>query len=244
MNILVTNDDGNAKPGIASLEKILSDFGNVHVVAPERDQSGTSHSLTLHEPLQYRKVHDQKFVVSGTPADCVHFAIHHLWDKGYFDFCASGINHGANIGDDVWYSGTVGGAIEASLHGIPSIAISMLPDDERSYRFDRAEAFLGDFFKTHLQELWDPQVVPNMNIPANFQEGTHRWTRLGPKRYLSHIDVREDPRGNNYFWIGGTLDDLGTDTGTDSHTVASQIVSVTPLSLDLTHSETLQKYSS
>ncbi|MCB0272772.1 MAG: 5'/3'-nucleotidase SurE [Bdellovibrionales bacterium] len=242
MKILITNDDGNQKPGIAHLTKVMEHFGQVYVVAPENDQSGTSHSLTLHEPLKFRKSKENQYVVDGTPADCIHFAIHHLWQKEEFDLCVSGINHGANIGDDVWYSGTLGGAIEAALNGIPSMAISMLPDEENMFHFERAVSFLKGWFENHISTLWPHDVVPSMNIPPHFHKDEFRYTRLGPKRYLSHIDVRDDLRGNQYFWIGGTLDDLGAEQGTDSHALANQFVSVTPLNLDVTHVAYLEKW--
>lgn len=240
MNILITNDDGYSKTGIQVLIQAMKGFGDVYVMAPQTDQSGTSHSLTLHEPLKYDIVEENQIVVSGTPADCVHFARHHYWKNVQFDLCVSGINHGANIGDDVWYSGTIGGAIEAALHKIPSIAISLLCDHEKTYHFDGAVRFLKAWFENHIPKLWDPQLVLNMNIPPKINQYEYRWTSLGPKRYLSHIDVREDLRGNQYFWIGGTLDALGTDKGTDSFTLSENVVSITPLSLDLTHWPTVE----
>ncbi|MEZ4820263.1 MAG: 5'/3'-nucleotidase SurE, partial [Bdellovibrionota bacterium] len=146
----MTNDDGNLKPGIHHLIEVMKKFGEVFVVCPDQDQSGTSHSLTLHEPLKYQELKENHYVVSGTPADCVHFALHHLWSKDHFDLCVSGINHGANIGDDVWYSGTVGGAIEAALNRIPSMAISMLPNEEKEYNFPAAKDFLTTWMKKHI----------------------------------------------------------------------------------------------
>lgn len=241
MKILVTNDDGNQSTGIHQLVKILEEFGDVYVVCPDQDQSGTSHSLTLHRPLKYKKVQKTYYTVSGTPTDCIHFALHHLWNTNDFDICVSGINHGANIGNDVWYSGTVGGAVEAALNKIPSIAISLLSKEKYVYEFDHVQVFLKQWFETHITELWDPNVVLNMNIPSQLKQNAFRWTRLGSQHYLSSIDIRQDLRGNDYFWIGGTLDSLGTEPGTDSYTVAQKIVSVTPLDLNMTNFAALEK---
>jgi 5'-nucleotidase len=240
MNILVTNDDGYDKKGIQRLIELMSTFGNVCVVAPQTDQSGQSHSLTLHEPLKYKKVKENQYVVRGTPADCVHFATHHLWPKDHFDLCVSGINHGANIGDDVWYSGTVGGAVEAAIQGIASMAVSMIPA-KKSFNFESGVQFLKDWLTEQTPQLWPHTVVPNINIPPYEGPLEYQWTQLGPKRYISQVEVREDLKGNEYFWIGGSLDEYGTEEGTDSYALSQNKVSITPLGLNITHQAYLKE---
>jgi len=233
LNILLTNDDGFEKEGFHVLKSIMASFGNVYVVCPDRDQSSTSHSLSIHKPLYFKEYHPQEYWVSGTPTDCVHFALHHLWEPSFFDLCVSGINHGANIGNDVWYSGTVGGAIEASLNGIRALAISQLSVLKvKTYDFEHARTFLSHWLKDYFEQWQSKHPLLNINIPPGHPEG-FSWTKLGSNGYTSQIDARKDLRGRSYFWIGGELKDLKSPEGTDAFALSQAHVSVTPLSLDL-----------
>lgn len=246
MKILLTNDDGVRADGLAVLASRLSDLGTVYVVAPDRERSCTSHAFTLHEPLRVVQVAPRWHSVSGTPADCVYLGVLELCPRP--DLVISGINHGYNLGSDVFYSGTVAGAVEAALRGVPSIAISM---GYRAGVDHRGAAQLCHALAHAVMRGGLPKhSLLNVNVPGpdhlkpDAPTDTFMWTRLGQRTYREHVDSRTDPRGNTYYWIGGPAEQSVDDPGTDGYAVHRGVPSVTPLDLDLTHAELLEKLPS
>lgn len=243
MNILLTNDDGVRADGLAMLASRLADLGTIHVVAPDRERSCTGHAFTLHEPLRVVQVAPRWHSVSGTPADCVYLGILELCPRP--DLVISGINHGYNLGSDIFYSGTVAGAVEAALRGVPSIAMSMGYRSGVDFR-DAAQLCHALARAAQLGGL-PPHSLLNVNVPGpehlkpDLPTGTFMWTRLGQRTYREHVDSRTDPRGNTYYWIGGPAEQAEDAPGTDAYAVHRGVPSVTPLDLDLTHCELLEK---
>lgn len=234
MNILISNDDGYLSQGIAMLARVAGEFANVRVVAPERDRSGVSNSLTLDRPLRIRSAENGFYYVSGTPTDCIHLGLHALPDF-VPDLVLSGINHGANMGDDTLYSGTVAAATEAYLMGIPAVAFSL--NSSRFHKFaDTAEKTVWAVL-SHL--LADPPKTPvlwNINIPAvppDQLQGS-RITRLGRRHHVQSIIPAENPRGEQIFWIGPAGEVADSEEGTDFAACEAGYVSITPLQIDLT----------
>lgn len=233
MHILLSNDDGYFAPGIVSLAEVLAPLGDVTIVAPERDRSGSSNSLTLDRPLTVRRAQGQTYFVNGTPTDCVHLAVTGLLDQ-LPDLVISGINHGANMGDDTIYSGTVAAATEGFLLGIPSIAISLVA--EGGNHFSTAGRVAVDLVKRFRDRGFDQPVLLNVNVP-DVEYGMLRGlqvTRLGRRHKAEPVVKSSTPRGETVYWIGaaGGAQDAGE--GTDFHAVARSFVSVTPLQVDLT----------
>ncbi len=231
MRILITNDDGIHAEGIRALASAVSALGEVVVVAPDREQSGCGHAITLHQPLTVSDRGQGWYAVSGTPTDCVNFGIHHVLRDELPDLVLSGINHGVNLGDDVTYSGTVGGAIEGYLMGVPSVALSQELGDGLDFR-ESSEACLKLLQDLLEGGLLEELVLLNVNIPWDWQSGVEV-TTLGHRRYHDVIQVRDSPRGGEYFWIAGrpTWNDA---EGTDQSALANGHISVTPMNLDLT----------
>lgn len=229
--ILLANDDGHARRGIRTMRDALSAQADVVIVAPEVEQSAASHALSLHRPLRLRRVEDGIFAVDGTPADCVYVALHHpkvLPRRP--DLVVSGLNHGLNLGQDVFYSGTVAAAREGALRGIPAIAASAAREVDR-LRACQAVARLA----ASLLERWPSGRTPllNVNFPPSWT-GELRVTRIGSRNYEELLDIRKDPRGREYFWLGGSgvTHVPEPDTDTDAHDAG--VASITPLLLDLT----------
>lgn len=241
MIILVSNDDGIHSEGLHALERALKMVGEIYTVAPDREQNAVSHSLTLHRPLRIEEIAPRRFAVNGTPTDCVNLAV-----KGFLpvrpNLVVSGINKGANLGDDITYSGTVSAAIEGSLLGIPSIAISLVMR-EKPPRFETAAEFAATLAAHVIAQGMPPDTLLNVNVPdlPRPEIQGYRLTRQGKRRYAETIDARIDPRGRKYYWIGG--DDLGfdPDEGTDCVAVHEGYISVTPLHVDLTNYRALQE---
>ena len=236
MLILCTNDDGYLAPGIGVLAEAARDLGEVHVVAPDREQSATSHSLTMHLPLRAGRVDERKHYVTGTPTDCVMLAVEALLPRRP-DFVLSGVNHGMNMGEDVLYSGTVSAAMEATIFGIPAIALSYAgrPTPEQL-------AAYGPLLKRLLAQLVRREGFPhetllNVNLPAIDPAEVKgvRVTRLGRRVFSDTIQRGQDPSGKPYYWIGGGNIEWAASEGTDFHAVSEGYVSVTPLHLDLTN---------
>lgn len=238
MRVLISNDDGYFSPGIATLAKRLAELGEVTVVAPERDRSGASNSLTLDRPLTVRRAANGFYFVNGTPTDCVHLAVTGLLDF-LPDIVVSGINFGANMGDDTIYSGTVAAATEGYLLGIPSLALSLASKEGRY--FGTAAAIGADMVERIARTPAREAVLLNINVPdvaPNELTGVEV-TRLG-KRHKAEPVVRiETPRGETAYWIGAAGGAADAGPGTDFHAVAQYRVSVTPLQVDLTHREQL-----
>lgn len=241
VNILLTNDDGVRADGLAVLASRLADLGTVHVVAPDRERSCTGHAFTMHEPLRVDRVAPHWYAVSGTPADCAYLGIFELCPTP--DLVVSGINHGYNLGSDVFYSGTVAGAVEAALHNIPAIAVSM--GYAAGADFGPAAALVHALATTVQRERLPQGTVLNVNLPgpahvrAQDSRTQFMWTRLGQRAYHKHVDSRKDPRGHAYYWIGGPPQTHDDPPGTDAFAVHRGLGSVTPLTLDLTHHDVL-----
>ena len=231
--ILITNDDGIHSEGIAALEEGLSDIGEVYVVAPESEMSGASHSLTLARPLRIRQVDERHWTVDGTPTDCVTLALNQILAPDIRpDICASGINHGANLGDDATYSGTVAGAMEATILGIPGLAFSHVAT--RNWGFTESVRVAREVTLRALGEGLPMGTLLNVNIPKGFAKG-YRVTRQGFKTARPVISEHIDPRGKPYYWIGEVRDGFRADGGTDFEAIDEGFVSITPMRSDLTN---------
>ncbi len=237
MRILVTNDDGIFSEGIKLLADALTEIGEVVVVAPDREQSASGHSLTLSRPLRIRRVRRHWFTVDGTPTDCVNLAVQGLLKEEPPDLVVSGINFGVNLGNDVTYSGTVSAAFEASLQGLPAIAFSL--EVEEGYSFARAAALARDVVTAIAPGEQPPGLLLNVNFPAAAPQG-FRWTRLGKRRYRQTVVEKLDPKGHKYYWIAGTPV-WEHESGTDHAALVEGYVSVTPLHLDLTDYRELEE---
>ncbi len=244
MRILLSNDDGYFAPGLAALERALSPLGTVTVVAPERDRSGASNSLTLDRPLSVRRAGNGYYHVNGTPTDCVHLAVTGLLPE-LPDVVVSGINHGANMGDDTIYSGTVAAATEGFLLGIPSIAVSLVAAGQD--HFDTAGRVAAELVERFRKQRVEGSVLLNVNVPDVPYEVLQglQVTRLGKRHKAEPVMKASTPRGETVYWVGaaGGAQDAGE--GTDFHAAASNRVSVTPLQMDLTRfsqMETVQQW--
>ncbi|QQR80480.1 MAG: 5'/3'-nucleotidase SurE [Deltaproteobacteria bacterium] len=234
--ILVSNDDGFRSEGIQALTKAMQGLGQVIVVAPDSEQSAASHALTLHRPLRVYKHSDSIYSVDGTPTDCVTLAIHEILKKKP-DFVVSGINRGANLGDDVHYSGTVSAAVEGALSKIPSVAFSLVSWGQEKPIFNSAAHYAKKIMKKVIQEGLPRGVTLNVNIPnlPLKQIKGISFAKLGKRNYEEVIFEKIDPRGRKYFWIGGddrTFDDIPT---SDGNMIQKKMVSITPLQTDMTH---------
>jgi 5'-nucleotidase len=240
VKILVSNDDGYFAPGITLLAEALGRLGEVTVVAPERDRSGASNSLTLDRPLVVRRAPNGYFSVNGTPTDCVHIAVTGLLDFTP-DVIVSGVNLGANMGDDTIYSGTVAAAVEGYLLGIPSIAVSLASKEGR--HFEAAIGVALQMVERLARAPFGEPVLFNVNVPDVAPErlGGIEVTRLGKRHKAEPVIKLTTPRGESAYWIGpaGAAADAGP--GTDFHAVDNRRVSVTPLRMDLTHSSQLSR---
>ncbi|HWU81956.1 MAG TPA: 5'/3'-nucleotidase SurE [Methylophilaceae bacterium] len=233
MRILLSNDDGYFAPGLNILAEHLSSLAEISVVAPERNRSGASNSLTLDRPLTVRKAHNGFLYVNGTPTDCVHLALTGLMSSPP-DMVISGINDGANMGDDTIYSGTVAAAMEGYLLGIPSIAVSM--SRHGAQYFDTAAKVVIDLVERYKQTGFPPPLLLNVNVPDIPYDELHGMavTRLGKRHKAEPVIKTSTPRGETVYWVGaaGNAQDAGP--GTDFHAVEHEQVSLTPLQIDLT----------
>ena len=245
--ILISNDDGIHSQGIKVLEEIaLGVTDNVWVVAPETEQSAAGHSLTIHRPLRMRTYDDRHISVFGTPTDSVLMAVKKVMEGRRPDLILSGINHGKNNGDDVTYSGTIAVAIEATLLGIPAIAFSQDHPENRqsSMDWDIAKKWIPKILSSLEGFEWEDNVLLNVNFPA-VDPGADASIKVVPQGHFntSEDDLIEciDPRGKPYFWIGPPPEVVGQDETTDIGAVADGHITITPLSLNLTHDKTLDK---
>lgn len=238
MRILITNDDGIHAPGLAVLERTARELSDdVWIVAPETDQSGLSHSLSLNDPLRLREIDERHFAVGGTPSDCVIMAVRRLLG-GKPDLVLSGVNAGQNVADDVTYSGTIAGAIEGTLLGIPSIALSQsyVFDGGRKVPWATAERHAPNVIRKLIDFGFPESIVYNVNFP-NIQPDDVDGMRVTGQGKLTHglfIDERVDGRGNQYFWLAYRREKPLIAPGTDLDALASGAISVTPLRLDMT----------
>ena len=240
MKILVSNDDGYFAPGITLLAEALARLGEVTVVAPERDRSGASNSLTLDRPLVVRRAANGYYSVNGTPTDCVHIAVTGLLDFTP-DVIVSGVNLGANMGDDTIYSGTVAAAVEGYLLGIPSLAISLT--SKAGEHFESAIGVALELVERLSRAPFGEAVLLNVNVPDLAPERLRgiEVTRLGKRHKAEPVIKLTTPRGEAAYWIGPAGGAADAGPGTDFHAVESARVSVTPLRMDLTHSTQLTR---
>jgi 5'-nucleotidase len=230
--VLLTNDDGVHSRGLAALEQALEGLAEVCIVAPDTEQSAASHAISLHRPLRIQELGTRRWSVDGTPTDCVYVAVHHLLRDERPALVLSGINHGANLADDVTYSGTVAAAMEASLLGIPAAAFSLAVHDRHD--FTHAQAFARALATAMLERGLPRGVLLNVNFPRGPVKG-FRVTCLGKRSYGSSVLENVDPRGRKYYWIGGSESRHENVPDSDCNAVFDDgLVSVTPLHLDLT----------
>lgn len=242
MRILVTNDDGIAAPGLRALVSALSAIGEIIVYAPEREQSCSGHAITLHKPLRIRESSvphaAEAFSVSGTPADCVVLACLRLPQPP--DLVVSGINAGANLSEEIFYSGTFAGALEGTIHGVRSMAVSVTAYGECDFR--AAAAFAARFAPEYLAMDFPEGMLVNVNVPNLPPEEIKgvAITRLGRRSYANFVEKRDDPRGNPYYWFGGEATEQDSGEGTDIGAIAAGMISVTPTRYDLTAYEAVE----
>lgn len=237
--ILLSNDDSIDAPALHALEAAMSALGEVWVVAPLSEQSGVSSALSLHDPLRIHKRGERRFAVSGTPADCVYMALHQILPRRPA-LCVSGINQGANLGDDVIYSGTVAAAIEATLHDVPAMAISHTSGG-RKHDFEPvgrvAVRVAAELMRRHIPR----GTLLNVNVPRGVAEDAPIViTKLGRRNYERRVSEQRDPRGAPYYWIGGSEVDFDDLPGSDCNAIAAGHISITPLHIDLTHYRTIE----
>lgn len=240
MKFLLSNDDGYLAQGISVLAQALSEYGEVRVVAPEQDRSGASNSLTLDRPLSINQSKETGFYyVNGTPADCIHLAVN-VMDDFKPDMVFSGINHGANLGDDTLYSGTVAAATEAYLLGIPAVAFSIT--GRKEIHFETVVKVFKQFMKLFKEEaLGHEPFLWNINVPnvAPDELKGIRVTRLGRRHHVHNLSVYENPRGKTVYWIGPAGAPKDEEEGTDFWAIDQGFASITALSVDLTDNEAL-----
>jgi len=231
--ILCSNDDGIDAPGIRAAEEALADLGEVVVCAPDRERSAASHAISLDRPLRVTEVSPGRFAVSGTPVDCIYLAMLHVCPRPPA-LVVSGINRGYNMGSDVFYSGTVAAAVEGAIRGTPALAVSLDFRTALGGRYGDAARFTHAVAHAILEQGLPPATVLNVNVPPGDLSG-YRFTCLGRRIYRDLVDVRKDPRGRHYYWIGGPDIGHGDVPGSDCDAVANGHASITPLDLDLTH---------
>lgn len=237
IRILITNDDGYHSEGIIALENALSEIGDVYVVAPASEMSGASHSLTLSRPLRIRQIDARHWTVDGTPTDCVTLALNRILPPDERPhICASGINHGPNLGDDATYSGTVAGALEATILGVPGLAFSLVVS--RSHDFSESINVAKEITQKAITEGLPANTLLNINIPKGAPRG-FRITKQGFKDARPVISEHIDPRGKLYYWIGEQRNGFHAEGGTDFEAIDEGFVSVTPMRSDLTNHQAI-----
>ncbi len=229
--VLLTNDDGGRAPGLQSLKREMETTASVVMVAPDEERSAASHALTIHDPIRVMEVSENNYLLTGTPADCVIFALRKLMPRSP-DLVISGINSGPNLGDDILYSGTVAAAREAALYGIPAVAVSLVAKGE-DLDYGPAARFIRDLVKEFYPERTPRGTALNVNIPQG-QPGAYRFTRQGSKRAWSSIEEKRDPRGRRYYWIGRDESEVLVEADTDYQAINDGVVSITPLQHDQT----------
>jgi 5'-nucleotidase len=250
MRILLTNDDGIHAPGLAILESIarrLSD--DIVIVAPETDQSGVAHSLSLNDPLRLREISPRHFAVRGTPTDCVLMGVRRIMAEAKPDLILSGVNRGQNVAEDVTYSGTIAATMEGTLIGIPSIALSQAysgAEGHKGIRWDCAETHAPSLIERILKAGIAPGILVNVNFPGCAPEDVQGIAVTAQGRRdteLMRIEERRDGRGNPYYWLMINRGHFTPDAGTDIEAIAAKKISITPLRLDLTDGATRSRYA-
>ncbi len=257
MRILITNDDGVHSPGLGVLERIAGQIAaepgdEIVVVAPEMDQSGVAHSLSVNDPLRLRKIDETHYAVKGTPTDCVIMGLKHILEDKKVDLVLSGVNCGQNLAEDVTYSGTIAGAIEGTILGVPSIALSQAygrhayGGGRESIFWDNAEMHGAAVIRKILQAGFGRDIVVNVNFPPcppHDVKGFAATVQGRRDAQIVRIDPRFDGRGNPYYWIAFGRNNHTTAAGTDLEAMAQKRISVTPLKLDLTDEPTVTRYA-
>jgi 5'/3'-nucleotidase len=235
-HILLTNDDGYRAAGLLALAEVLQDFATVSIVAPSTEQSGAAQSLTLRQPIICSAIAERQWAIDGTPADCVIVALHKLLPERP-DLVISGINHGANLGENIYYSGTVGAARESALHHIPSLAMSLC-SKAKDANFAAAARIARSTAQLILKHGLPDQVLLSINVPAVWKNGV-RLTRQSKKITRNYLTEGKDPRGRSYYWLSEQKIDKDVEPDTDYAAIFAGHVSVTPLHLDPTHADSL-----
>lgn len=247
MRILISNDDGIAAQGLKVLEAIAKELSDdVWVVAPEREHSGAGHSLTLMRPLRVRKLSERHFAVDGTPTDCMQVALKELLSDKKPDLMLSGVNHGANLGEDVTYSGTVAAAMEATILGVPSIAISQQVKSKEPVKWSTAQHWCPRLIETLITHPWPKGVMLNVNVP-NVLKGAVKGpvvVKQGNRHEKGEITQWYDPRGEPFYWLASsTRGEETDDKDNDLHMITQGHITITPLNLDLTNYNLLGQLS-
>jgi len=237
--ILITNDDGLTAPGIKALEHSLAAVGEVTVVAPDREMSATSQSITLHSPIRVHRIDDRHYAIGGTPTDSVIMALYKILPKRP-DLVVSGINPGGNLGENVVYSGTVGGAMEAAVHGVPSFAISLA--SRKDLDFSSAAAFAAQLAAKILKDGLERGVCLNVNVPRGEVRGV-RITSQSQKISQNLVVEQKDPRGRPHYWLDETIEFDEVEPDSDYGALRAREISVTPLQVDRTHYPSLNHLS-
>lgn len=237
MKILLSNDDGVHAAGLKALADALVDLAEVVIVAPDRNRSGASNSLTLENPLRVKQLEENVYAVQGTPTDCVHFALNELMKDDYPDLVLSGINHGANLGDDVLYSGTVAAAMEGHFLGVQSIAFSLVGNQH----FATATQVVREVVKQHITRPIPTNRLLNINIPdlPYAELRGQQVTRLGARHHAENMVKQLDPRGHEVYWLGPPGKEQDAGEGTDFYAIEHGYISMTPMQVDLTAHESL-----
>ncbi|MDR1615975.1 MAG: 5'/3'-nucleotidase SurE [Syntrophomonadaceae bacterium] len=247
MKLLLTNDDGINAGGLRAVIKTLAGEHELYVAAPDRERSGTGHSITVFEPIKVVEAGwpevNGAWTMSGTPVDCVKLALSQLVDAK-IDLVISGINHGPNLGTDVLYSGTVSAAAEGIIMGFPALAVSLNAYQPYGEDFSYSARFVYQMVKIIEQNGIEPQTLLNINIPfdKNRRCAGIKITKLGIRNYTNVFEARKDPRGNIYYWLGGALQEDRQETDSDVTAVQNNYISVTPIKLDLTDYKLAEKY--
>ncbi len=243
MKILLSNDDGYLATGVITLADALAEVASVRVVAPDRNRSAASNSLTLSHPLRIQKIRDEVFAVNGTPTDCVHMALSGVFDDEP-DMVVSGINHGANLGDDTIYSGTVAAATEGRFLGLPAIAVSLLGPEPK--HFATAARVVVELLQRMAEQPLPADTILNVNVPDVPYESLQGVvaTRLGFRHRSEKLQAARDPSGRRVYWISPAGEGADAGPGTDFYAIEHNQVSVSPLKIDLTHHDQLADLAS
>jgi 5'-nucleotidase len=237
--ILITNDDGIHVPGLLALEESLAPLGEVTVIAPDREMSATSQSITLHTPIRVHRFDDHHYAIGGTPTDSVIMALYQILPQRP-DLVVSGINPGGNMGENIDYSGTLGGAMQATVHGVSAFAISLATREDHD--FSAAAAFAAQLAAKILQEGLEPGVCLNVNVPRGEVRGV-RVTRQSRKISQNLVVEQLDPRGRPHYWFDETVELTDVEPDSDYGAILAHEISVTPLQVDRTHHASLKHFS-
>jgi 5'-nucleotidase len=249
MRILITNDDGIHAHGLSVLEEIAAKLSDeIWVVAPETDQSGVSHSLSLNDPLRLRKISGRRYAVKGTPTDCVIMGVRHVLADARPDLILSGVNHGQNVAEDVTYSGTIAGAMEGTILGVPSIALSQAygPGNRDDIHWDCAATHGPDIIRRVLAVGFPKNTLVNLNFPncpPTEVVGAVATVQGQRNQALLRVDERVDGRAKPYYWIAFARGRITPEEGTDLHALAERRISITPIHLDLTDKPTVTEFA-